>query len=93
MLFHVLIKVRPPHGANPEEIKRLGALEHERAADLQRQGKWLHLWRIVGQWANISIFKVESPGELHEILEVTTSAPFHGDKGDGALPASRVHRC
>jgi muconolactone D-isomerase len=69
LLFHVLITVRPPYRVDPEEIKRLGALEHERAADLQHQGKWLHLWRIVGEWANISIFKVESPGELHEILE------------------------
>jgi muconolactone D-isomerase len=74
LLFHVLITVQTPHGANPEEIKRLGILERERAAELQRQGKWLHLWRVVGQWANVSIFKVESPGELHEILE---SLPLH----------------
>ena len=91
MLFHVTITVRPPLGTDPEEIKRLGALEHERAAELQRQGKWLHLWRIVGQWANISIFRVESPGELHEILEFPAFASFHGDKGDSALPASRLH--
>jgi muconolactone D-isomerase len=76
LLFHVLITVRPPYRVDPEEIKRLGALEHERAADLQRQGKWLHLWRIVGEWANISIFKVESPGELHEILESLPLHPF-----------------
>ena len=76
MLFHVAITVRPPLGTDSEEIKRLGALEHERAADLQRQGKWPHLWRIVGQWANISIFRVESPGELHEILESLPLHPF-----------------
>jgi muconolactone D-isomerase len=74
MLFHVTISVRIPHGEDPEKIKRLGAQEHKRAAELQRQGKWLHLWRIVGQWANISIFKVENPIELHEILE---SLPLH----------------
>jgi len=74
MLFHVTITVRVPHDVDPEKIKRLGALEHERAADLQRLGKWLHLWRVVGQWANVSIFKVESPIELHEILE---SLPLH----------------
>jgi muconolactone D-isomerase len=74
MLFHVTITVRIPHDVDPEKIKRLGAQEHERAAELQRQGKWLHLWRVVGQWANVSIFKVESPIELHEILE---SLPLH----------------
>jgi muconolactone D-isomerase len=76
LLFHVTITVRPPPGTDPEEIKRLGALEHERAAELQREGKWIHLWRVVGQWANISIFRVESPGELHEILESLPLHPF-----------------
>jgi muconolactone D-isomerase len=74
MLFHVAITVQIPPDADPEEIKQLGTQEHERAAELQRQGKWLHLWRVVGKFANISIFKVESPAELHEILE---SLPLH----------------
>jgi muconolactone delta-isomerase len=50
MLFHVTITVRMPHDVNPEKIKDLGRREHERAADLQRQGKWLHLWRVAGKW-------------------------------------------
>ncbi len=50
MLFHVTITVRMPHDVDPEKIKQLGAREHERAAELQRQGKWLHLWRIAGKW-------------------------------------------
>jgi muconolactone D-isomerase len=74
MLFHVEITVRTPPGEDPEKIRRLSGLEHERAAELQRQGKWLHLWRIVGKWSNVSIFKVDSPAELHEILE---SLPLH----------------
>ncbi len=74
MLFHVAITVRIPHDVDPEKIKQLGVQEHERAAELQRQGKWLHLWRVVGKFANVSIFKVESPAELHEILE---SLPLH----------------
>jgi muconolactone D-isomerase len=74
MLFQVAITVRIPHDADPAKIKQLGAQEHERAAELQRQGKWLHLWRVVGKFANVSIFKVETPAELHEILE---SLPLH----------------
>jgi muconolactone D-isomerase len=76
MLFHVKITVRMPHDVDPKTIKELGVKEHERAAELQKQGKWPHLWRVAGQWANISIFKVESPGELHEILESLPLYPF-----------------
>jgi muconolactone D-isomerase len=76
MLFHVKITVRMPRDIDPEKVKKLGAQEHERAAELQRDGKWLHLWRVAGQWANISIFKVDSPAELHSILESLPLYPF-----------------
>jgi muconolactone D-isomerase len=71
MLFHVTTTVRMRHDVDPEKIKRLGAMEHERAAELQRQGKWLHLWRV-----NVSIFRVDSPAELHSILESLPLYPF-----------------
>jgi muconolactone D-isomerase len=74
MLFQVSMTVRIPHDADPDKIGKLSALEHQRAAELQRQGKWLHLWRVVGGYANLSIFMVESPDELHAILE---SLPLH----------------
>jgi muconolactone D-isomerase len=35
---------------------------------LQRAGKWAHIWRIVGEYANFSIFNVESNDELHTLL-------------------------
>ena len=69
MLFHVTINVTVPHDIDPETIRQLSAQEHERAATLQIQGKWLHLWRVVGKWSNVSIFQVADPGELHAILE------------------------
>ena len=76
MLFHVYINVRVPHDADPDHVKKLGALEHERAKVLQEQGKWLHLWRVAGKSANVSIFDVESPAELHEILNSLPLYPF-----------------
>jgi muconolactone D-isomerase len=76
MLFHVTMTVRMPRDVDPETAKRLGEQEHERAAQLQREGKWLHLWRVTGQWANVSIFKVGDPGELHEILDSLPLRPF-----------------
>jgi muconolactone D-isomerase len=76
MLFHVYVNVRIPHDADPEQVKKLGAQEHERAKTLQEQGKWLHLWRVAGKFANVSIFDVESPAELHEILNSLPLYPF-----------------
>ncbi len=76
MLFHVGITVRIPHGTDPDEIKKLSAREHERAKELQLQHKWLHLWRIAGKYANISVFDVDSPAELHEILNSLPLYPF-----------------
>jgi len=68
MLFHVSMTVRIPHDAEPEEIANLNAAEHERANELQLQRKWIHLWRVAGKHANISVFEVGSPDELHEVL-------------------------
>jgi muconolactone D-isomerase len=42
--------------------------EKKYSQQLQRAGKWPHLWRIVGQYANFSIFDVASNDELHQIL-------------------------
>jgi muconolactone D-isomerase len=76
MLFHVGITVRIPHDADPGKIQQLSAQEHERAKELQLQGKWVHLWRIAGRYANVSVFNVESPAELHEILNSLPLYPF-----------------
>ncbi len=76
MLFHVNLDVRIPHDSDPEKIKGLQAQEHARATELQLQGKWLHLWRVAGKYANVSIFNVESPAELHDILSSLPLYPF-----------------
>jgi muconolactone D-isomerase len=76
MLFHVRIDVRIPHKMSPDELAELSAREHERAKELQLQRKWLHLWRVAGKYANVSIFDVESAAELHEILNSLPLYPF-----------------
>jgi muconolactone D-isomerase len=58
--------VHIPHGTDPEKVKILGAEEHERAKELQQQGKWLHLWRVAGKFANVSVFNEDDPAELHD---------------------------
>jgi muconolactone D-isomerase len=74
LLFHVEIIVKIPQDVQSEKIQALSAAEVERAKTLQRQGKWLHIWRIVGKWANISVLNVKDGAELHEIL---TSLPLY----------------
>ncbi len=56
-----------------DEIKRA---EKERAIEIQKSGKWPHLWRVSGKYSNISIFDVESNDELHELLMSLPLFPF-----------------
>ncbi len=76
MLYHVRMAVRPPHGIDPAAFDRLKAEEKARAEALQREGKWVHLWRVAGQYANISVFDVGSHDELHAILSTLPLFPF-----------------
>ena len=76
MLFHVRMDVAIPHDLDPDERARLLASEKDRALELQRSGTWVHLWRVVGQYSNVSVFDVDSPGELHDILWNLPLFPF-----------------
>ena len=76
MLYHVRMDVRPPHGIDPAEFDRLKAEEKARAQELQRSGKWVHLWRIAGQYANVSMFDVGGHDELHALLSTLPLFPF-----------------
>lgn len=76
MLFHVKMTVTPPQSEPAGGFERLKASEKVRAAELQQQGKWRHLWRIAGHYANISIFDVGDTAELHDILTTLPLFPF-----------------
>lgn len=65
----------PPDGA-PVVFERLKAAEKQRAQELQHSGKWLHLWRVAGEYANISIFDVADHDELHDILSGLPLFPY-----------------
>ncbi|MCU1627269.1 MAG: muconolactone delta-isomerase [Pseudonocardia sp.] len=68
MLFHVKMDVAIPLDLDPDLRAETLAREKAYSQDLQRQGKWPHIWRVVGQYSNISVFDVESTDELHELL-------------------------
>jgi len=76
MLYCVRMDVRPRHDIDPERFERLKAEEKAKAQDLQRSGKWRHLWRVAGHYSNISVFDVESHDELHGILSTLPLFPF-----------------
>lgn len=76
MLYHVRMDVHPPRDLDPAAFEKLKSEEKARALELQRQGKWLHLWRITGQYANHSVFDVSDHDELHVILSTLPLFPF-----------------
>lgn len=80
MLFMVEMTVNPPHGIDKEAFVKLVAEEKVRAQELQQSGTWRHLWRVAGRYANVSIFDVESPAALHDILISLPLFPFMDTK-------------
>jgi muconolactone D-isomerase len=76
VLFKVEMIVALPRDMAPEAADRLKAAEKEKFQELQRAGTWRHIWRVVGQYANVSIFDVESNQQLHDILTALPLYPF-----------------
>jgi muconolactone D-isomerase len=76
MLYHVRMDVHPPTDGDLAAFDGLKAAEKSRAQELQRSGKWRHLWRIAGEYANISIFDIADHDELHAILSSLPLFPF-----------------
>jgi muconolactone D-isomerase len=76
MLFHVHMTVRLPQGLPPAEAEAIKAREKAYSQQLQRGGQWIHLWRVVGEYANISVFDVKSNDELHQLLSALPLFPY-----------------
>lgn len=76
MLFHVAMEVRLPPEMPAAKADDLKTRERELAQALQRQGKWPHLWRVAGRYANISIFDVADADELHALLSNLPLFPY-----------------
>jgi catechol 1,2-dioxygenase len=76
MLFHVEMTVQIPHNLDKDYVADLKVKEKAMSQALQRSGKWVDIWRVVGKYANVSIFNVESSGELHDILSSLPLFPF-----------------
>ena len=68
MLFHVRMDVSMPPDMPADVANEIKSREKAYSQELQRSGKWRHIWRIAGAYANYSIFDVQSNAELHDIL-------------------------
>ncbi|MEM5341323.1 muconolactone Delta-isomerase [Paraburkholderia azotifigens] len=76
MLYLVKMTVNLPHDMPATQADQIKAREKEYSQELQRQGKWQQLHRIVGEYANYSVFDVDSHDELHTILSGLPLFPY-----------------
>lgn len=76
MLFKVEMTVNIPASMPKDQADAIKAEEKAYSQRLQREGKWLHIWRIAGLYANVSIFDVADNQELHDILTGLPLYPF-----------------
>lgn len=76
MLFHVRMDVNIPDDLDRDVAAQLIAKEKAYSQELQRSGKWRHIWRIVGEYANYSIFDVQDNAELHQLLTGLPLYPY-----------------
>lgn len=68
MIYLVRMDVTLPTHLAPEETAELLAREKAYSQELQRDGRWKEIWRVVGEYANYSVFDVTDHDELHGLL-------------------------
>ena len=76
MLYLVHMIGDIPATLAPEEAARIKAEEKAYSQQLQRSGQWAHLWRVVGEYANYSVFDVPGNDELHDMLSKLPLFPY-----------------
>ena len=76
MLFHVTMKVNLPVDMPEEQANQIKSIEKAYSQKLQADGRWRHIWRIAGQYANVSIFDVRDVEELHNLLSNLPLFPY-----------------
>lgn len=76
MLFMVEMIVQIPPSLDAELVAKIKLEEKEYSQKLQREGKWRHLWRVVGEYANVSIFDADSNDALHTMLSSLPLFPY-----------------
>lgn len=76
MLYLVRMDVKIPHDLPAAQVDEIKAREKAYSQALQHDGRWPHLWRVVGEYANYSVFNVASNDELHQLLSQLPLFPY-----------------
>ncbi len=76
MLYLVRMDVHLPVDMPAAAADDIKARERAYAQDLQRDGRWRELWRVVGEYANYSVFDVAGNDELHALLSGLPLFPY-----------------
>lgn len=76
MKYLVHMDIDLPTDMPAEEAAEIKATEKAYSQELQRSGKWPEIWRVVGEYANYSVFDVASNDELHELLQGLPLFPY-----------------
>lgn len=76
MLYLVRMDVKIPHDLPASQADEIKAREKAYSQALQHDGRWPHLWRVVGEYANYSVFDVASNDELHQLLSQLPLFPY-----------------
>ncbi|WP_027209962.1 muconolactone Delta-isomerase [Burkholderia sp. WSM2232] len=76
MLFQVRMDVNLPPDMPAHIVDEIRSREKAYSQELQKSGKWRHIWRVAGEYANYSIFDVESNAQLHDILIALPLFPY-----------------
>jgi muconolactone D-isomerase len=73
-MFEMTVNVPPD--MDVVRLEKLKATEKAMSQQLQAKGIWRHIWRIAGRYANVSVFEVENPAQLHDLLTGLPLFPY-----------------
>lgn len=76
MLFLARMDVQFPPHFSPDDVIRMQGLEKEYSQNLQQDGRLTAIWRVVGEYANYSVFDVPSNDDLHQVLSGFPMYPY-----------------
>src|SRR4051794_41843959 len=79
MLFLCEMEVRLPPDMPAEQADELKAREREYSQAAQRDGRWPHLWRGGGGYADGGVLDVGSGGGVHELPSPPPPFPHLGN--------------
>jgi muconolactone D-isomerase len=76
VLYLVHSQVHPPRDIDPAQWERLTQAESDYGIQARRNGSLLHIWRIAGKYAAVSIWEAADHDDVHTILSGLPLFPY-----------------